>query len=109
MAAKEVAQQYVRTAARLGLAIFVCLGFSACEKREPPPPNFKLLAADIHVSIAQHHLVLPFAALEDYRRNQQSFSLNGKSDAEREPMQWPISCTNPGIRNARSRSTGLPS
>lgn len=42
-----------------------------------------LLSTDVHVSVAQHTLVLPFIALEDIAYRQQSFSLDHKGDIAR--------------------------
>jgi hypothetical protein len=42
-----------------------------------------LLASDIHVSIAQHPLVLPFVALEEHARQGMSFSLDRQGDRQR--------------------------
>jgi len=70
--------------ARVGLSVCLGLVLSSCGKgEERTAANLKLLSTDLHVSIAQHHLVLPFVALEDYQRGGQSFSLNRKEDAER--------------------------
>ena len=55
---------------------------ASCGKEEHPAPNVELLSTDIHVSIAQHTLVLPFVALEDYAYRRQSFSLDRKGDSE---------------------------
>lgn len=44
--------------------------------------DMKRLSTDVHVAIAQHNLVLPFIALEDYAYQHQSFSLNRKGDRE---------------------------
>jgi hypothetical protein len=41
-----------------------------------------LLSTDIHIAVAQHPLVLPFIALDDYAYRKQSFSLNRKGDRE---------------------------
>ncbi|WP_446808459.1 hypothetical protein ACH50O_14310 [Methylomonas sp. 2BW1-5-20] len=43
----------------------------------------ELLSTDIHVSVAQHALVLPFVASDDYPYQKLSFSLNRKGDSER--------------------------
>jgi hypothetical protein len=58
-----------------------CLVLAACDQEKPehPPKNYALLATDMHVSVARHHMVLPFIALGDYRRRQ-SFSLNRARD-----------------------------
>lgn len=55
---------------------------ASCGKEEHSAPNVGLLSTDIHVSIAQHPLVLPFIALDDYAYRKQSFSLNRKGDSE---------------------------
>jgi hypothetical protein len=67
----------------------LCLsGFLAvlatCEKQETErfAVDVKRLSTDVHVAIAQHNLVLPFIALENYAYQQQSFSLNRKDDSE---------------------------
>lgn len=39
--------------------------------------------SDIHVSIGENTLVLPFIALDDYAYRKQSFSLDRKGDSER--------------------------
>ena len=41
------------------------------------------LSTDVHVEIAQHSLVLPFIALEDYAYRHQSFSFDRAGDSER--------------------------
>lgn len=56
---------------------------TSCGKDGHPAPNAGLLATDIHVSVAQHTLVLPFIALNDYAYRKHSFSLNPKGDGER--------------------------
>lgn len=43
----------------------------------------KLLSTDVHVSVAQHALILPFIALDDYAYRKQSFSLSRRRDSER--------------------------
>jgi hypothetical protein len=69
--------------ARVVLSISVGCALSACERRvQRPAEHLKLLASDMHVSIAQHHLVLPFVALGDYQYSH-AFSLNRKEDAAR--------------------------
>jgi len=50
--------------------------------QERPPADIKLLATDVHISVAQHPLVLPFVAMDDYAYRKQSFSLDRKRDAE---------------------------
>ena len=73
-----------RSIAGLVLGCF-CLALAACDQEKPkhPPKNYALLAADMHVSVAQHHIVLPLIALGDYRRRQ-SFSLNRARDKANE-------------------------
>jgi hypothetical protein len=55
---------------------------TSCGRDEPSAIDVGLLSTDIHVSIAQHTLVLPFIALDDYAYRKQSFSLNRKGDTE---------------------------
>lgn len=67
------------------LLIFVCLssllaGLAACTEKEPPAVDVGLLATDIHVSVAQHDLVIPFVALDDYAYRKLSFSLDREQD-----------------------------
>ncbi|MFN9708276.1 MAG: hypothetical protein ACK53K_07180 [Burkholderiales bacterium] len=51
------------------------------------PPNVELLATDIHVSVAQHNLVLPLIALEDHAKiviyQKQSFLLQRHSPLDK--------------------------
>lgn len=56
---------------------------TSCGKAELPAPNVGLLSTDVHVSVAQHTLSLPFIALEDYAYGKQSFSLDRRGDSER--------------------------
>lgn len=56
---------------------------ASCGKEEHPAPNVGLLSTDIYVSVAQHALVLPFIALDDYAYRKQSFSLDRRGDRER--------------------------
>lgn len=58
---------------------------ASCEKpkAERSTVDVKRLSTDVHVAIAQHNLVLPFIALEDYAYRKQSFSLDRKGDSER--------------------------
>jgi hypothetical protein len=44
--------------------------------------NVALLSTDIHVSVAQRTLVLPFIALDDYAYRKQTFSLRREIDTE---------------------------
>jgi hypothetical protein len=44
--------------------------------------DVKRLSTDVHVEIAQHSIILPFIALEDYAYRHQSFSLDRKGDRE---------------------------
>ena len=57
---------------------------TSCEKPEVERStvDVKRLSTDVHVAIAQHNLVLPFIALEDYAYRHQSFSLNREGDRE---------------------------
>lgn len=56
---------------------------TSCGNEEHPAPNVKLLSSDIHVSIGETPLVLPFISLDDYAYRKQSFSLDRKGDSER--------------------------
>ena len=57
---------------------------ASCEKPENvrSAVDVKRLSTDVHVEIAQHSLILPFIALEDYAYRHQSFSLDRKGDRE---------------------------
>lgn len=55
---------------------------ASCGKEEHPAPNVGLLSTDIHVAVAQHTLVLPFIALDEYAHLKQSFSLDRRGDSE---------------------------
>lgn len=57
---------------------------ASCEKpeNERSAVDVKRLSTDVHVEIAQHSLILPFIALEDYAYRHQSFSLDQKGDRE---------------------------
>ena len=71
---------FLGKAMHIGMFGCFCLVLAACDQGKPKYlKNYTLLAADIHVSVARHHMVLPFIALGDYRRKQ-SFSLNRTSD-----------------------------
>lgn len=69
---------------RLCFAACVCSVLASCGKHEDEhlAVDVELPATDIHFSVAQHTLVLPFIALEDYAYRHQSFSLDRKSDTE---------------------------
>ena len=71
---------------RLCLAACACFVLASCGEderiEERSAVNVKRLSTDVHVAIAQHNLVLPFIALEDYAYRHQSFSLNRKGDRE---------------------------
>ena len=56
---------------------------TSCGSDEHSAVDVGLLSTDIHISIAQNTLVLPFIALDDYAYRKQSFSLNRKGDSER--------------------------
>lgn len=66
------------------LLSFTLLSFSAflasCGKDEHSALDVGLLSTDVHLSVAQQSLVLPFVALDDYAYRKQSFSLKGKSE-----------------------------
>lgn len=66
----------------------ICLVLTACQKTKEAPRNYSLLAADVHVSVAGYHMVLPFIALDDYRARQ-AFSLNRTQDRANQPMRLP--------------------
>lgn len=55
---------------------------ASCGKEEHSPVDVGLLSTNVHISVAQHTLVLPFIALEDYAYRKQSFSLSQKGDRE---------------------------
>lgn len=57
---------------------------ASCEKpeNERSAVDVKRLSTDVHVEIAQHSMILPFIALEDYAYRHQSFSLDRKGDRE---------------------------
>lgn len=56
---------------------------TSCGKDENSGVDLGLVSTDIHISVAQHALVLPFVALDDYAYQKLSFSLNRKGDSER--------------------------
>ncbi len=56
---------------------------ASCGRDSRSKIDVKLLSTDIHVSVAQHSLVLPLIALEDYACRKQSFSLDRKGDGKR--------------------------
>jgi hypothetical protein len=60
-----------------------CSALASCGEDERPAVNIQRLATDVHVAIAEHTLVFPFIALEDYAYRKPSFSLNRKGDSER--------------------------
>ena len=55
---------------------------ASCEKDEHAAVDVGLLSTDIHVSVGQHALVLPFIAMDDYAYRPPSFSLDRKRDSE---------------------------
>lgn len=65
------------------LTLVACSVLASCGDEERVTANNKRLAADIHVTIGDHVLVLPFIALEHYAYRAQSFSFDRKGDAER--------------------------
>lgn len=64
------------------LLVCVCFFFASCGKEERPEIDPELFSADVHISIAQRTLVLPFLALENYAYRQPSFSLDRTRDQE---------------------------
>lgn len=68
------------TAARL--LSTVCLGvlLTSCEEPRPQPVDVALLSTDVYGSVAQHTLVLPFIAMEEFASRPQSFSLDREGD-----------------------------
>jgi hypothetical protein len=63
--------------------LIACSILVACGNDERVAANNERLATDIHVTIADHALVLPFIALEHYAYQAQSFSLDRERDAQR--------------------------
>ncbi|WP_378947032.1 hypothetical protein [Mesorhizobium sp. ANAO-SY3R2] len=61
----------------------MCSALASCGEDEQPAVDIQRLATDVHVAIAEHILVLPFIALEDYAYRKQSFSFDRKGDNER--------------------------
>jgi len=64
------------------LSILLLVVLSSCGENVGSSVDVKLLSTDIHISVAQHPLVLPFIALDDYADRKQSFSLNRNGDHE---------------------------
>jgi hypothetical protein len=67
------------------LLLTICLSsllivLASCGKDEQLAVDVGLLSTEVHVAIAQHTLILPFIALEDYAYRKQSFSLDRKGD-----------------------------
>lgn len=65
------------------LVLIGCPVLASCDDEERVAANIQRLAADVHVTIADHALVLPFVALEHHAYREQSFSFDRKGDAER--------------------------
>ena len=65
------------------LSLAACTALGSCGDKEQLATRNKRLATDVHMTIADHALVLPFAALERYAYRGQSFSFDRKGDAER--------------------------
>lgn len=65
------------------LALIGCPILASCDGEQRAAANAQRLATDVHVTIADHALVLPFTALERYAYRGQSFSLDREGDAER--------------------------
>lgn len=84
------ARRVARGTALAGVLCILLFTLTACGQQDESPKDksragvdVELLATDIHVSIAQHSLVLPFAALEEHAYQRLSFSLDRKGDRER--------------------------
>lgn len=60
---------------------------ASCGKEVRPAVNVELLSTNVHVSVAQHTLVLPFIALADYAYRKQSFSLGEQWGSDSESIQ----------------------
>ena len=56
---------------------------ASCGENKHSSIDTGLLSTDIQISVAEHALVLPFVALDDYAYQKLSFSLNRKDDGER--------------------------
>lgn len=74
----------IRVILRAMLLPGLCIALSSCgsDERSTTGVDVGLLSTDVHVSIAQHTLTLPFVALEDYAYRSQSFSLDRRRDRE---------------------------
>lgn len=64
------------------VGVLSCI-LASCGEPEGRPPDIKRLATDVHVTIGDQPLVLPFIALEHYAYRGLSFSLDPAGDAER--------------------------
>lgn len=75
----------IRTLLRVIVLPGVLVALSSCgnDGRSSTGVDVELLSTDIHLSIAQHTLAIPFIALEDYAYRKQSFSLDRLRDNER--------------------------
>lgn len=64
-------------------AVSTALGACGNGERSGAASDAKVLSTDVHVSVAQHALVLPFVALDDYAHRKKSFSLDQRGDRKR--------------------------
>lgn len=75
----------MRKALQAAFSLFVAWAFLvSCGDDERAAARNRQLATDIQVAIADHTLVLPFAALERYAYRSQSFSFDREGGAQRE-------------------------
>jgi hypothetical protein len=84
----------IRTLVLVILLSSLLATLSSCGKEEyegqeeASAADVKLFSTNIHISVAQHTLILPFIALDDYAYRKQSFSLNRKGDNESAQAAW---------------------
>lgn len=79
----RVAQRLCSSAQAMAIVAGISVTLSACdEDGARPAPDVNRLAADVHVTIAEHNLVLPFIALEEYANGGPSFTLNPERDMQ---------------------------
>lgn len=71
------------TVSRLLFAGCLAALLASCEERKRQPVDVALLSTDVYVSVAQHTLVLPVIAMEDFAYRPQSFSLDRQGDRAR--------------------------
>lgn len=72
----------IRTLLLSVLLTSLLVTLASCGEDKHSSVDTGLLSTDIHISVAQHALVLPFVALDDYAYQKLSFSLNRKGDSE---------------------------